>query len=352
MGRASRGGESRHSRSSSSRSSSRSSSSRSSSYSSRPIRSTSRPSRSSYGSSGGSYRSSSGGSGRSSYSGSNGGYSGSGSGGCSSDDTLWNRFSTGGDYIGDFEWYGFADDDWMDMYKENSNEGEFSEYKKEKTYARSGMDYAFWIVVAMLLGTFILGMIAYGDTGGIPDSNTDRIKIRTASDFDEDCIIDELDWFENESNAQLQLERFYELTGVQPYIALLEYNEAFDIAGVRESYANETLYEEMCEHRSSVIYVYFAAEDVNEMGYELFVTGPTAKLIIDDEAREIFWAYLDKYWSKNISTDDVFVKTFNSTAERIMGVGTGGFEISAVLVFAIVIIVGAVCILVYMGKKE
>lgn len=42
--------------------------------------------------------------------------------------------------------------------------------------------------------------------------------------------------------------------------------------------------------------------------------------LIVQEAVEIFWNNIDKYWYTDLSTDEVFVNAFNDTAKTIMHV--------------------------------
>lgn len=42
--------------------------------------------------------------------------------------------------------------------------------------------------------------------------------------------------------------------------------------------------------------------------------------LIAQEAVEIFWNNIDKYWYTDLSTDEVFVNAFNDTAKTIMHV--------------------------------
>lgn len=50
-----------------------------------------------------------------------------------------------------------------------------------------------------------------------------------------------------------------------------------------------------------------------------YVNGKQVTSVMDSEAIDIFWNYLDRYWTdSSLSTVDVFTKTFDSTAKTIM----------------------------------
>lgn len=50
-----------------------------------------------------------------------------------------------------------------------------------------------------------------------------------------------------------------------------------------------------------------------------YVNGKQVTSVMDSEAVNIFWNYIDRYWTDDsLSTVEVFTKTFNSTANTIM----------------------------------
>ena len=89
--------------------------------------------------------------------------------------------------------------------------------------------------------------------------------------------------------------------------------------------------------------MYFAEEDAdNDLGYSVYVNGSQVNTVMDAEAVDIFWAYLDQYWFSDLSMDDVIVKTFDSTADRIM---TQSMSMETV----VLIIFGGVIVIVLVG---
>lgn len=135
--------------------------------------------------------------------------------------------------------------------------------------------------------------------------------------YNEDCILDELDWIEDISELSSELEYFYDKTGVQPYIYLRSYDETLSSDDDKLEFA-ENWYDENIDDEDTFLYLYFAEEDTdNDVGYMCYVSGENAAEVIDDEAVEIFWNNIDQYWPTDLSTVDMFATVFTNTADFI-----------------------------------
>ena len=158
------------------------------------------------------------------------------------------------------------------------------------------------------------------------------------------------------SRTESRLKDFYEETGVQPYIMLLDYIPGVDSDSQKEEYARQ-LYEENIDNESTFLYVYFAKENESESddpGYMCYVNGIQVSSVMDAEALDIFWAYLDKYWYTDMSTDDMFVKIFNSTADTIMTKSTTSKDVAKyvlIVVAAGVVVFGVVKVVKLKHKR-
>lgn len=151
-----------------------------------------------------------------------------------------------------------------------------------------------------------------------PASTRNREKLSTGVSFDSNCIIDELNWFDSVSKTGARLKTFYDKTGVQPYIVLLQYHPELTTDSQKEEYAQD-YYENNIDNESTFLYMYFAEEDQdNDVGYMCYVNGIQVDSVMDAEAVDIFWEYLDRNWYSDMSTDELFEKAFTKTAETIM----------------------------------
>ncbi len=172
-----------------------------------------------------------------------------------------------------------------------------------------------------------------------------REKLETNNAYINDCIIDELGWFDNTSKTAASLKDFWEETGIQTNIILKSYYASRSTVSEKEAWAIN-YYDENFDTENIFLYVYFAEEDTdNEVGYMAYANGYQTSSVMDSEAVEIFWNYLDRYWYTNLSTDDVFINTFNDTPDTIMHVSTTSKDIFKwILILAVVIVVGAVVV--------
>ena len=199
-----------------------------------------------------------------------------------------------------------------------------------------------------------------GSTGSIPSSSYNREKLNTGNGYINDCIYDELGWFDNESRTESRLKDFYNETGVQPYIVLLDYDTYSGKGTSDDDKYNYALdyYENNITNESTFLYVYFAEQyedEYSDPGYMCYINGTQVSSVMDSEAVDIFWAYLDKYWSdSSLSTDDLFVKTFDSTANRIMTKTTTSNDVKKYVLIAVaagVVVFGVVKVVKLKHKR-
>lgn len=221
------------------------------------------------------------------------------------------------------------------------------------TRGRSGYTNASGSIVASLIVLIVFtaimfGIVSFMFSGGtkVANSTINREPLTDSAAFINDCIVDEIDWFDNISGTERRLQNFYQETGVQPYIVLHDYDPALTTDEEKEAWAKE-YYEAHIQNENTFLYVYFAEQDVdNDVGYMCYVNGIQTGSVMDSEAIEIFWNYIDRYWYSDMSTDDLFVTVFDKTADTIMRVSTTGADVAK----AAVIIVGIILILVVLFR--
>lgn len=179
-----------------------------------------------------------------------------------------------------------------------------------------------------------------------------REKLDTGNAYINDCIIDEIGWFDSVSKTESQLKEFWEETGVQPYIILKDYDAELTSDAAKEQWAVD-YYDENFNTENIFLYVYFAEEDTdNDVGYMAYANGYQTSSVMDSEAVEIFWNNIDKYWYTDLSTDDVFINAFNDTADTIMHVSTTGKDIVKWVLIVIAIILIGIFIICLIKQKH
>ena len=196
------------------------------------------------------------------------------------------------------------------------------------------------IVFTAIMFGIVSVLFSSGSTTSEVSSTINREPLTESAAFINDCVVDELGWFDNIPDTEQRLQYFYNKTGVQPFIVLHDHDSALTTDEEKEVWARD-YYDANINNENTFLYVYFAEQDTdNDVGYMCYVNGIETGSVMDSEAIEIFWNYIDRYWYSDMSTDDLFVTVFEKTADTIMRVSTTGADVAktAVLIIGIIVI--------------
>lgn len=210
----------------------------------------------------------------------------------------------------------------------------------------------FIVVLAAAFGGFPSS--SSSSTKSVPKSTQNRERLESGVGYDNNCIIDNIGWFDNVTKTEKSIKQFYDKTGVQPYIVLNAYDSALLTDTAKEEYAKKW-YDEHIKNESTFLYMYFAEPDTdNDVGYMAYVNGKQVSSVMDSEAIEIFWAYVDKYWYSDMSTDDMFTTIFTKTADRIMTKSTTAADVgnNAVKVIGVIVVFAGIIVVMVIRRKH
>ena len=191
-------------------------------------------------------------------------------------------------------------------------------------------------------------------TKSVPKSTQNRERLESGVGYDNNCIVDNIGWFDNVTKTEKSIKQFYDKTGVQPYIVLNAYDSTLLTDTAKEEYAKKW-YDEHIKNESTFLYMYFAEPDTdNDVGYMAYVNGKQVSSVMDSEAIEIFWAYVDKYWYSDMSTDDMFTTIFTKTADRIMTKSTTAADVgnNAVKVIGVIVVFAGIIAVMVIRRKH
>lgn len=191
-------------------------------------------------------------------------------------------------------------------------------------------------------------------TKSVPKSTQNRERLESGVGYDNNCIVDNIGWFDNVTKTEKSIKQFYDKTGVQPYIVLNAYDSTLLTDTAKEEYAKKW-YDEHIKNESTFLYMYFAEPDTdNDVGYMAYVNGKQVSSVMDSEAIEIFWAYVDKYWYSDMSTDDMFTTIFTKTADRIMTKSTTAADVgnNAVKVIGVIVVFAGIIVVMVLRRKH
>lgn len=220
------------------------------------------------------------------------------------------------------------------------------------TSSSSGLGTLIACLIVFAVVIFSFFMIASDDSD--VTSTINREKIENPIPYDNNCIKDELGYAENTSKLSKNLKNFYNKTGIQPYIYLKSYDETLTSDSQKDNYA-QNWYEQNIDNEDTFLFVYYEDQDPNEIGYMAYVNGKQVTSVMDSEAVNIFWNYIDRYWTDDsLSTVEVFTKTFNSTANTIMEKSTTSNDIIKIIciIVGIIIVIGGIIYILRMKFKR
>lgn len=220
------------------------------------------------------------------------------------------------------------------------------------TSSSSGLGTLIACLIVFAVVIFSFFMIASDDSD--VTSTINREKIENPIPYDNNCIKDELGYVENTSKLSKNLKNFYNKTGIQPYIYLKSYDETLTSDSQKDNYA-QNWYEQNIDNEDTFLFVYYEDQDPNEIGYMAYVNGKQVTSVMDSEAVNIFWNYIDCYWTDDsLSTVEVFTKTFNSTANTIMEKSTTSNDIIKIIciIVGIIIVIGGIIYILRMKFKR
>lgn len=208
------------------------------------------------------------------------------------------------------------------------------------------------VVILLILGGIFQSMRGHMGAGSVTSSTIVRTKLTDSHAYRTGNITDDLGWFDSKTKTEKSLKLFYEETGVQPYVYLKAYDSSLTTDSEKEAWAKD-YFDNTVNDSDGFLFVYFAEKDSdNDVGYMSYVTGSRAQSVLDDEAIEIFWGYIDKYWPTDLSTDDVIVKSFTSTATAIMHVSTTKNDIIKYVIIAVIVIGGGIVVFKMVKEKN
>lgn len=162
------------------------------------------------------------------------------------------------------------------------------------TSSSSGLGTLIACLIVFAVVIFSFFMIASDDSD--VTSTINREKIENPVAYDNNCIRDELGYIENQGKLSKNLKNFYNKTGIQPYIYLKSYDETLTSDSQKDNYA-QNWYEQNIDNEDTFLFVYYEDQNPNEIGYMAYVNGKQVTSVMDSEAVNIFWNYIDRYWT-------------------------------------------------------
>lgn len=165
---------------------------------------------------------------------------------------------------------------------------------------------------------------------------------------------DDIGWIRSNSKVEKGLRYFYDKTGVQPFLYLTEtVNGSYTPSGPEvQAFAND-VYDQLFTDEGHMVFV-FQCRDESDIYTMAAVTGMQAKTVVDDEALEILYDFMDSYFYSDKTEDELFADAFHSAADRMMKTTPSYGAIFIILILAIILATVIFFILkaIFKRKKE
>lgn len=206
--------------------------------------------------------------------------------------------------------------------------------KREKK--RSTRKTVMWCIIAFLCAFGFIWLFSNSDSSNITKSTVAREKLVADVSLNAGYYTDEANWIIHESELTSGLKHFYEKTGVAPYVYIVnEINGNYDPTTEElEAFAEEA-YAELFDDEAHLLLLFWDYEGSWE--YTTWLGSQTG-VVMDAEARDILFDYIDYYYYAADTDEGFFSNAFRDAADRIMNKSTSPFVIIAVIGGAVAII--------------
>lgn len=204
------------------------------------------------------------------------------------------------------------------------------------------------LILVLIIGAYIASTI--GGFTEITKSTVARQPLPAGSVNETEYYTDELGWINNQTKMEEGLKYFYQKTGVQPYVVIIDKVNGSHNPNESEldSYAN-ALYDQLFADEAHLLFVFY---EYDEFYMDRYVAGTQAKTVIDAEAADILLDYIDRnYYDSNLTDEEFFSNSFRDAADRIMTV-TRSPWIAAMTTIGIVFAVVILAILLFVWWRH
>lgn len=179
-----------------------------------------------------------------------------------------------------------------------------------------------------------------------------RTPVRPHGEFDAGCIDDRLEWLDGREHLCAGMERFYDLTGVQPALCItgdLGVETVTDEAGIEAFVSGR--YDELIGHEKGVLFVYYEPFPGDWDVY--YMAGRSAQGVMDQAACQQFIDLINRYYDSDLTEDEYFGKIFSETAEQIMAKpGIMPLQVLWITVGVVVVTGGALFLLSFDFRRK
>jgi hypothetical protein len=235
--------------------------------------------------------------------------------------------------------------------------GGYGGYGRRRRYGRGGpgcggagcggcFSGIMFLVIILVIFNFAWGFVPGSNSNTavesvqVNQSTRDREPIEEGLVNETPYFEDNLDWIRDPVELEAGLRYFYDETNIQPFVYITDNIDGNPNPTPDEidAFANN-LYDELFTDEAHLLLVHFENYDMYDYDYSYHtVIGSQATVLMDNEAENILYDYLDYHYPRDISEEAYFSEAFQDTADRIMTV-TRSPWIPVLIVIGIAVII-------------
>jgi hypothetical protein len=233
----------------------------------------------------------------------------------------------------------------------NSNDN----YREPRpTERNSGCLNAFLVVMAVLCFIFAIAMMFSKPKSNVTVSTVNREPLLSSACVESpNWFEDNVDWIANKSILTSGLKKFYQKTGVQPYLIITDQvnGKGYDLTDSEAELYLENKYNALFNDEGHLIFLFMEYESGEYKEY--IYAGNQASSVIDNEAQEMIYDMVDYYYTSDLEEDAYFATSFDKVADRIMRKTTTNKDITKKLI-GVVGFIGGIAIvgIIIINKKK
>ncbi len=173
------------------------------------------------------------------------------------------------------------------------------------------------VIIFIVLIMLIFGAVA-DDVLDITKSTIERNKLNTKVSTEAGFYTDECGWIQNRTVLENGLKEFYNDTGIVPYVYIIDNIEGdYDPSTEKIEQFAQQQYEKLFKDDGHILLMFWDYEGAYE--YHLWLGDDTVN-IMDTEACDILFDYLDYYYYYADTDEEFFADAFADAGNRIMHV--------------------------------
>ena len=212
------------------------------------------------------------------------------------------------------------------------------EKEKKKSSAVGCLSVILIILAVILAFTTIAGFNSAKNA-------KNRVKLDKKVSVNIGYLDDQLGWITKKSTVESGMKKFYDQTGVMPYLIITNNIGGTDPESSSATSAyTEAVYKQLFGSDDTHFLVLWYQKNGSD-DYAFMYAGSAANGVVDADARDVVMNYFNRYYTSDYDDNQYFAKVFEDSAEEIMKQSESGWTTTLgllILVIAVLIVMNII----------